>query len=88
MRAAPAPVVRRQRLPNVSVPIETELDDDIKEAIDDSYWDSEGDSSAYHIRHHLAMRGLLIVEADKYGRALVGSQLVESTVASIKQIGA
>ena len=76
-RAAPIPVAR-ERLPNVTVPKETDLDDDIKEAIDDSFCDGEGNSSAYYLRHHLAKHGLVIVEASKWDAATTALQLIGS----------
>lgn len=84
-RAAPAPPARRPRLPTVTVPRETELDDEIKDAMYDACADAEGSSDAYYLRHHLAQRGLLIVEAHKHSAALLRSQLVESTVATLKK---
>lgn len=72
-----------RRLPNVTVPQDTELDESIRDAMYDSLSDADGHTSSYYLRHHLAARGLLIVEASLHGHALLGSQLVESTVATL-----
>lgn len=77
-------VAASRKLLNVTVPRDTELDDRILDAIYDALCDADGHPSPYYLRHHLAKRGLLIVEADKYSAALLRSQLVESTVATIK----
>ena len=50
------------RLPNVRVPDETDLDDDIREAVDDAYSNAEGHASAYYLRYELKRRGMKIVQ--------------------------
>lgn len=83
-RAAPTRWRNRPRLSNPTVPAETEIDEDVRDSIFDAICNSDGRADAYHMRLQLARRGLLIVEAAKYSAALLRSQLVESTVATIK----
>lgn len=49
------------------VPNATDHDDDIAEAIYDAVCDGEGRATPYYLRHHLAKRGLVIVEISKAG---------------------
>ena len=67
------------RLPAVMVPDETELDDDIHDAISDAIADGDGCPVAFYLRHHLAQRGLVIVESTQWGSAKIALQLIGST---------
>lgn len=49
-----------------AVPDKTDLDDDIREALDDAVSDGEGRLSAYYVRHHLAKRGLKIISSAQH----------------------
>jgi hypothetical protein len=72
-------VAASPRLPAVTVPDETELDDDIHDAISDALADGDGCPVAFYLRHHLAQRGLVIVESTQWGSAKIALQLIGST---------
>lgn len=84
-RARPAPVAPRKRLPQVTVPRKTDLDDEISEALYDAVCDGEGRATPYYLRHHLAERGLVIVEASRLGRMKVAIELIGSAAVELSK---
>jgi hypothetical protein len=79
--ASPRPAI-------VTVPDETEFDDDIEGALSDALSNSEGRANAWYLRHALAQRGLVIVESSQLASARIALQLIGSTaVAAANRMG-
>ena len=58
----------------------TAIDDTIKTSMYDAICDAEGHASAFFLKHHLAKRGLVIVEAARHDKLLTTLQFVGSVL--------